>query len=81
MKRFIISMLLLFAVLLSACGGVTQDDSNQSSEPEILEDIDDAGVPYSVTRASFEAELICNGQTVVPDSVFEVEILLNTDLC
>lgn len=76
MKRFIISMLLLFAVLLSACGGVTQDDSNQSSEPEILEDIDDAGVPYSVTRASFEAELTCNGQTVVPDSVFEVENLV-----
>lgn len=76
MKRFIISMLLLFAVLLSACGGVTQDDSNQSSEPEILEDIDDAGVPYSVTRASFEAELTCNGQTVVPDSVFEIENLV-----
>ena len=76
MKRFIISMLLLFAVLLSACGGVTQDDSNQSSEPEILEDIDDASVPYSVTRASFEAELTCNGQTVVPDSVFEVENLV-----
>ena len=76
MKRFIISMLLLFAVLLSACGGVTQDDSNQRSEPEILEDIDDASVPYSVTRASFEAELTCNGQTVVPDSVFEVENLV-----
>lgn len=76
MKRFIISMLLLFAVLLSACGGVTHDDSNQSSEPEILEDIDDAGVPYSVTRASFEAELTCNGQTVVPDSVFEIENLV-----
>lgn len=69
MKRFIISMLLLLAVLLSACGGVTHDDSNQSSEPEILEDIDDASVPYSVTRASFEAGLTCNGQTVVPDSV------------
>lgn len=76
MKRFIISMLLLLAVLLSACGGVTQDDSNQSSEPESLEDIDDAGVPYSVTRASFEAGLTCNGQTVVPDSVFEVENLV-----
>ena len=76
MKRFIISMLLLFAVLLSACGGVTQDDSNQSSEPEILEDIDDASVPYSVTRASFEAELTCDGQTVVPDSVVEVENLV-----
>lgn len=76
MKRFIISMLLLLAVLLSACGGVTHDDSNQSSEPEILEDIDDASVPYSVTRASFEAGLTCNGQTVVPDSVFEVENLV-----
>ena len=69
-------MLLLLAVLLSACGGVTHDDSNQSSEPEILEDIDDASVPYSVTRASFEAGLTCNGQTVVPDSVFEVENLV-----
>ena len=73
-------MLLLFAVLLSACGGVTQDDSNQSSEPEILEDIDDASVPYSVTRASFEAELTCNGQTVVPDSVFEVENLVENKI-
>lgn len=65
MKRITVALLLAFLIILSGC-------TMNSNDPPIV-DSDDPTAEYTENPIAFTAELSCGGDVVLPDSVFDVE--------